>query len=160
MLTTGAVAQLLGASRQHIVDMCDRGELVSVRVGSHRRIPRSEVARVLRSALTRDQERSLWLHRAVAGRVVIDPDRTMAKAQANISKLASIHADTRAGQYVQRWAELLASGVDAVLEKLTSEAPEAVELRQNSPFAGVLSEVDRQACLGAFNKHWRGDHAA
>jgi excisionase family DNA binding protein len=160
LLTTGRAAQLLGSSRQHVVDMCVRGELSFVWVGRHRRVPASEIDRIVRPRLTRDQERSLWLHRAVAGRLVTDPRAVTDKARTNIEKLSKIHAGTLAGQYVEQWRTLLDQGTDAVLEALTSTAPEAIELRQNSPFAGTLSEDDRQACLRAFREHWSGEHAA
>ena len=66
LLSTGDVASFLGVSRQHVVDLCDRGDLIFVRVGSHRRVPRFELDRLLAGVrggrLTRDQERSLWLH--------------------------------------------------------------------------------------------------
>jgi len=60
------------------------------------------------------------------------------------------------------WLQLIAldAGTEAVLEVLTSRAPEAVELRQNSPFAGVLSEAERRAVLAAFADRWRSEHAA
>ena len=54
--------------------------------------------------------------------------------------------------------KLLESGADAVLDVLTSPAPEAIELRQNTPFAGVLSDAERQACLRAFREHWLKEH--
>jgi excisionase family DNA binding protein len=160
LLTTGRAAELLGSSRQHVVDMCARGELSFVWVGRHRRVPRSEIDRVVRPHLTRDQERSLWLHRAVAGRLVTDPRSVLSKARTNIEKLAGIHEGTLARHYVERWRTLLDQGTDAVLDALTSRSPEAIELQQNSPFAGVLSEDDRQACLRAFRDHWSGEHAA
>jgi hypothetical protein len=50
-------------------------------------------------------------------------------------------------------------GADAVLEMLTSRSPLAVELRQNSPFAGVLSQEDRARALDAFRSHWHREHA-
>jgi excisionase family DNA binding protein len=160
LLTTGRAAELLGSSRQHVVDMCARGELSFVWVGRHRRVPHSEIDRIVRPRLTRDQERSLWLHRAVAGRLVTNPRSVLTKARNNIEKLARIHEGTLAGDYVERWRILLSQGTDAVLDALTSAAPEARELRQNSPFAGVLPEDERQACLQAFRDHWRGEHAA
>lgn len=56
LLKTGDVARLLGVSRQHVVDTCDRGEIAFVRVGAQRRIARSEVSRLM-GALSREQER-------------------------------------------------------------------------------------------------------
>jgi excisionase family DNA binding protein len=160
LLTTSRVAELFGSSRQHVVDMCNRGELAFVWVGRHRRISRVEVDRVVRPRLTRDQERSLWLHHAVAGRLVTDPVATLAKARTNIDKLARQHGGTLAGEYVDRWRRLLDDGPDALLEALTSTAPHALELRQNSPFAGVLPNEERLACLKAFRDHWSDGHAA
>lgn len=140
--------------------MCDQGLLPYVRVGSHRRIRRADVAAVLRPELTRDQLKALWLHRAVAGRLVSDPDAVLGKAKANLDRLRTIHRDGMAARWLERWAVVLESGVEAVLTVLTSRAPEDVELRQNSPFAGVLSEVERRAVLAAFADTWRNDRAA
>jgi hypothetical protein len=50
--------------------------------------------------------------------------------------------------------------VDAVLDVLTSRSGMAVELRQNSPFAGVLTQRDRARVLAAFREHWQVDHTA
>jgi excisionase family DNA binding protein len=47
LLSTGEAAGLLGVSRQHVVDLCDRGDRIFVRVGSHRRVPRFELDRLL-----------------------------------------------------------------------------------------------------------------
>jgi excisionase family DNA binding protein len=43
LLTTGEVAQVLGCSRQHVVDPCRRGDLPFVSVGAHRRVRRADV---------------------------------------------------------------------------------------------------------------------
>lgn len=58
-----------------------------------------------------------------------------------------------------RWREKLSEGPGALLKTLTSEDPESVELRQNSTFAGVLSQPQRQQVLKAFTRSgW--EHAA
>jgi excisionase family DNA binding protein len=164
LLTTGEAAQRLGSSRQHVVDMCERGELPCVRVGKHRRVPeaavRALVARASTSGLTRDQERSLWLHRVVAGRLLADPVPTMARARKNLEAWSSVHRrDGIAQHWLSRWGALLDGGVDAVADVLTSRDPQAVELRQNSPFAGVLDEQTRTRVLSQFARHWRREHA-
>ncbi|HEX6074203.1 MAG TPA: helix-turn-helix domain-containing protein [Micromonosporaceae bacterium] len=155
LLTTGEVAVLLRSSRQHVVDLCERGLLPYVRAGTHRRVRRADVEAVLRPDLTRDQLKALWLHRAVAGRLVTDPGTVLSKARANLDRLRRIHPDGMAAVWLDRWRTVLEDGAEAVLDVLTSRAPNAVELRQNSPFAGVLSEVERRAVLAAFAAQWR-----
>lgn len=160
LLTTGEAAVLLRSSRQHVVDMCEHGLLPYVKVGKHRRLRRADVEAVLRPDLTRDQLKALWLHRAVAGRLVSNPEAVLAKAAANLERLRQVHPDGMAAMWLQRWRVTLDDGVEAVLEALTSQAPQAVELRQNSPFAGVMPEAERRAVLAAFAARWRAEHAA
>jgi hypothetical protein len=62
-------------------------------------------------------------------------------------------------QWLDRWEELLARGRDPVAEALTTRSPEAIELRQNTPFTGVLTQSERAAVLDAFNRHWRDQHS-
>jgi excisionase family DNA binding protein len=160
LLTTGEAAVLLRSSRQHVVDLCERGLLPYVKAGTHRRVRRADVEAVLRPDLTRDQLKALWLHRAVAGRLVADPGAVLSKARANLDRLRRIHPDGMAAVWLDRWRTVLEDGAEAVLDVLTSRAPHAVELRQNSPFAGVLSEAERRAVLAAFAAQWREARAA
>ncbi|MPZ26677.1 MAG: helix-turn-helix domain-containing protein [Micromonosporaceae bacterium] len=157
MLTTGQAAALLGASRQHVVDLCNRGVLPCLTTGQHRRIPRAAVEQLAFGTtpdrkLTRDQERSLWLHRVVAGKLALDPDAGLALARANLARLGDGPAG-RSGPWLAGWAAVLDLGPTAVLDMLTSRDEHAVELRQNSPFAGLLTEPERQAALAAFRRH-------
>jgi len=157
LLTSGEAARLLGVSRQHVVDLCDRGEFEVVRTGKHRRIPRREVTRRLQT-LTREQERSLWLHRAVVGRMMMEPAQVLSHARDNLERRRAIHRGAVAHAYFDAWSQTLEGGVDAVAEMLLSRSPVACELRQNSPFAGALRPEDRLRVLEAFRQHWRSDH--
>jgi excisionase family DNA binding protein len=161
LLSTGEVASLLGVSRQHVVDLCDRGDLIFVRVGSHRRVPRLELDRLLTGVhegnLTRDQERALWLHRAVLAELVKNPEE--ARVRGNLKSLRTQHpARGMTARWLGHWQEVLDSGVDAVADVLTSQRSAAIELRQNSPFAGVISQEVRSRVLASFVRHWRRDH--
>jgi len=163
LLSTGDVANFLGVSRQHVVDLCDRGDLICVRVGSHRRVPRSELERLLGAAhagkLTRDQERSLWLHRAVLAELVENPEDVLALVGGNLQRLRAQHTGRgMTARWLDQWQEVLDAGVDAVADVLASQGPAALELRQNSPFAGVISEEVRSRVLASFVRHWRRDH--
>src|SRR5262249_52691769 len=136
-LTTGEAAVLLGSSRQHVVDLCDRGVLACIKTGTHRRVRRADVEAMLRPGLTRDQFKALWLPRAVAGHLVADPEGVLSRAQSNLARLRDVHRDGMARAWLDRWEAVLDEGAEAVLDVLTSRTPVAVELRQNSPFAGV-----------------------
>lgn len=159
MLKTGEVAQMLGVSRQHVVDMCDRGELSCVRVGKHRRVPRSEVENLTGHRLTREQEKSLWLHRALLTPMLSEPDAVLTKARENLRRWRGMHrSDGMTVGYFDKWERVLDDGLDAVVEVMTNTSEEACEMRQNSPFAGVLPDDTRVKVLRSFNEHWSREH--
>lgn len=158
MISTGKAAEVLGVSRQHVVDLCNRGLLDHVMVGSHRRIRRSAVLAMLPAPPRREFARLSWLHGAVAGHLMLDPERVIGKARANLTKLQSIHRRGTAAAVLAEWTQILDRGVDAVFEVLTSRSSRAAELHQSSPFAGILSATERQQVLAAFREHWRSEH--
>jgi len=153
VLTTGETAKILGTSRQHVVDLCNKGSLPFVTVGRHRRVTRHdvEVLRTRTRRLTRDQLRSLWLSHAVAAAVVRDPRGVLDKARLNLRRLLDSSARGSARVWLQRWEKLLDGPVEDVLEALTSKSPLSRELRQNSPFAGVVNDNDRRTILENFS---------
>jgi len=154
LITTGEAAKLLGTSRQHVVDLCDRGDLPFRTVGTHRRVSRADVeelsARTQR--LTRDQLRSWWLGNAIAGKLVRDPARVLELAHRNLAQLQAVHTRGQGARWLAQWDTILRGPVEVVLETLTSRTPRASELRQNSPFAGVLTETERAEILAAFQR--------
>ena len=160
LMSTGEAARLLGCSRQHVVDLCARGVLPFVSAGSHRRLRRADVMGLTSGELSRDQERSLWLHQVVAGRLALDPYAVLGRAQKNLQHLRSVHPSGLTAHWLTEWQKVLDSGEDAVFAALTSRSAHAMELGQNSPFAGVLSAAERTAALEAFRNHWRQAHAA
>jgi hypothetical protein len=119
-----------------------------------------DFSRLMRSVsmpLTREAERSLWLNRVVAVRVAEDPERAVAIARENLGRMEAVQQG--ANRWLRGWRIVLASGVDVVLGVLTSRDPEAVELRQNSPFAGVLGYREREQVLENFREHWSRAHS-
>jgi excisionase family DNA binding protein len=151
-LSTGDVAKLLGVSRQHIVDLCDRGELPFEMAGTHRRIRRSdaEAARLGDLRMTRDQRRSLWLAYAVAASIVERPAIVIDAARRRAKEL---NAGSRANRWTREWEAVLGRSVETVLDALTSTSLRSRELRQNTPF--VLPDRDRDRVLEAFNANGR-----
>jgi excisionase family DNA binding protein len=149
LLTTGEAALILNSSRQHVVDLCDRGDLPFVTTGRHRRVRRADVEalRTRTSKLTRDQIRSLWLGYAIAGKLVADPRSVLKKARNNLTHIREVSSRNANNRWLSEWQALLNGPVIDVLDALTSRSPRARELRQNSPFAGVLTEDERQRVL-------------
>jgi excisionase family DNA binding protein len=162
LLTTGEVARLLSSSRQHVVDLCNSGALPFQTVGRHRRVRRRDVEALRSRTLpsSRDQRRSQWLNMAVAGKLVTDPQHVVARAKKNLDKLQDKHPRGQGAYWLKQWREVLDGPVDQVLEVLTSPTPWAREMRQNSPFAGVLTPDERLHVLEAFKAADRADRAA
>jgi excisionase family DNA binding protein len=159
MLKTGEVARLLGVSRQHVADLCDRGKIEHVRVGTHRRVPRSEVDRLIGQQLTREEEKSLRLHQALLTPMLTDPTVVIAHARDNLDRWTGMHRpDGMTVRYFEEWKRVLDHGLDAIVEVMVSPSQKARELRQNSPFAGVLPDETRLRVLQTFRDHWNRDH--
>lgn len=146
LLKTGEVAEILGVSRQHVVNLADRGDITAVKVGAHRRVPRSEVERLQGATrLTPERKKSLRLHQALIGDLLVDPDAVIDKARVNIAKwLPQQRADGMTASYLHQWEQILDAGLDRIIEALTASDEQSCDLRENSPFAGVLSP-DRRA---------------
>lgn len=156
LVTTGEAARVIGCTRQHVVDLCDRGALRYERTPIHRRLYRDDVEAFARrrEGLRREEVRSLWLNRAVAAHLARDPDAVLAQARSNLERFERIHAHSGVTHWLRRWRELLNAGPEAVMETLTATTEEASELRQNSPFPGVLSQSERDEILTSFTRHY------
>lgn len=151
LLTTGEAAKILNASRQHVVDLCDRGELPFVTIGTHRRVRQGDIdaMRTRTERLTRDQERSLWIAYAVAGHIVNNPFTVLVLARNNL-KVMRQSSRGQARIWLNEWEKLVEGPVEDLLAMLTSRSPKARELRQNSPFSGLLAEEQRIQVLEAW----------
>lgn len=107
----------------------------------------------------REKQRSLWLNRLVVGELTRDPDRVLAIASDNIARWRDIHAGRPSIlAALDRWSEILDDGVESIVATLTGQSEEAEDLRQNSPFAGVLNEKQREQALASFRNQWERQH--
>ena len=157
LLSTGAAADLLGTSRQHIVDLCSRGILPFFMVGTHRRVRREDVFALAGRAaadrggpMTRDQVRTLWLHRVAAGRVARSPGMSIARARRRIRSLLA--GEPAGRRWLEAWDILTWEGPEAVMRAMVSTSPHARELRANSPWLGLLTRAERDATIAAFEQ--------
>jgi hypothetical protein len=105
--------------------------------------------------MTRDQRRSLALNCALADRLEDDP-ALVGIAFDNLVRLRSVHPRGPVVDSFDQWQRLLEGPLSELVAVLRSESVEAQQLRQNSPFAGVLSQKERRQVLEEFRHDDRG----
>jgi excisionase family DNA binding protein len=145
-LSTSQAAKILHCSRQHVVSLCEGGLLPFVRVGTHRRINRSYVEQLVQPVVSEADARALWLHHAIAAKLVADPDGVLAFAATRLHR----RGRSSAAASLAAWKRLLAAGPEAVLEAVTAKTPLAAELRTCSPLLGLLTPAERRTLLESF----------
>ena len=79
----------------------------------------------------------------------------LARARATIDRWLIGWPDDGAARSLRQWRELIDAGPEVVMAMLVSPAPDARELRQTSPFTGVLTEAERQSIVRAFHASWK-----
>lgn len=98
--------------------------------------------------MTREDRRSLFLHRAISERLLGNPDRVLATARTNLGRMRS--AADSPSQLLREWEVMLGRPPEALASLLTDPDPWARELRHVTPFAGVLSAAERADTYRAF----------
>jgi transcriptional regulator with XRE-family HTH domain len=107
---------------------------------------------VISPALTREDRRSLAYHRVVAEKLLRNPAEIVAHASSNLDRLISMHPNARA--LLDQWQVWLSLRPDCLAELLTAHHETAREMRQVSPFSGVLSPAERTRILRQFREDW------
>ncbi len=92
----------------------------------------------------RIEERSVWLHRAVAEKLLRDAT-VLAKARVRVERWCvdwSVHP-----RYAEAWLRLLSLRPEEIAERLVDPGETMCALRQCSPFAGALAPRERWQIL-------------
>lgn len=98
--------------------------------------------------MTREERRSLALHRAIAERLARDPRPVLEQARRTLERMRTVAAAD--AQPIREWSVLLDRSPSALVPLLTDSSPWARELRHVTPFAGVLTAEERAEVLRAF----------
>ena len=103
------------------------------------------------SPLTREDRRSLHLHVVISTRIAADPEATLAHARRNLKTMT---AATQGGArpLLREWRQILDGGVNRVLDVLADPSEHARDLRQVTPFAGVLTTRERREAYRSFRE--------
>jgi hypothetical protein len=96
----------------------------------------------MRDGHDRARARGLAYHRAIARRL-----RRPMVEEARHTLFSLRQSGLIAPRYADRWEEILDRTVPEIRRALVEETQEAADLRQNSPFAGTLSEPERRRII-------------
>ena len=100
--------------------------------------------------MTREDRRSMAFHRAIAARLAEDPEPALERARRHLRLLTRGHE--HAAPMLDRWRCWLDLPVAELIHSMLDPAQDAREMRQVSPFAGVLSTEERAAVLRDFRE--------
>jgi transcriptional regulator with XRE-family HTH domain len=102
--------------------------------------------------LTREDQRSLAFHQAMVEILRKDPVPILIRAKRNVEKLAKMHPG--AHMLFDQWKYWLTLPLEDLVSKMLDPLPEAREMRQVSPFSGVLRAKQRTRILRQFRKEY------
>ncbi len=95
----------------------------------------------------RIDRRSIALHAAIVEKLRRDPS-LMAIAFDNLDRWSETAVHSR--PYLDRWRQLLNTPLNELLVLMVEESEHMTAMRQNSPFAGVLTPQERWAIYDRF----------
>ena len=100
--------------------------------------------------MTREDRRSLAFHRAIAEILRKTQVPVLCRARRNLKKLARTHPGARV--LFDRWEAWLRLPVEELVSNMLDPLPQAREMRQVSPFSGLLAPEHRVRILRQFRK--------
>ncbi len=98
--------------------------------------------------LTRDQEKSLLLHAAVAEELRVRRAEVIKIAHKNIALMRSVNP--HASPLLDEWNRILRGTTDQIVAQILDPSYHSRDLRQVTPFAGVLTPAQRLAVYRSF----------
>ena len=100
------------------------------------------------ASLTREDRRSLAYHQVIAERLLRNPGQIVEKARRNLKRLQALHP--HAAHLLSLWAAWLDLPPAMLTEEIMGTSELARDMRQVSPFSGLLSAAERRRVLASF----------
>lgn len=100
------------------------------------------------ASLTREDRRSLAYHQVIAERLLRNPRPILEKARRNLKQLKALHP--HATHLFSLWAAWLDLPPTMLTDQIMGTSELARDMRQVSPFSGVLSAAERRRVLEGF----------
>lgn len=100
--------------------------------------------------LTRVDRRSLALHGRIAEALAADPEAVLARARRNVESMRQRNPEAHA--LLDEWLRLLEAPIGELVVAMLDPSVHGRDLRQVTPFAGVLGPRERAAVYRAFRE--------
>ena len=91
----------------------------------------------------REDRVTFELHRAIAGQLLDDPQRVKSVMPGNVARMRSHVRGPLAAGWLDRWEGLSRASVGQLIDAMLATDELGMEMRQNSPFLGVLTQDER-----------------
>jgi len=95
------------------------------------------------------EARSLAMHAAIARKIEREP-ALLEKARGNLHRWRQLDSHRPTPEWLKEWSALLEKSWPEIASLMVEPSERAARLRQSSPFAGLLSVVERQRIYEAF----------
>lgn len=95
--------------------------------------------------MTPDQARSLLMHTLIAAQLIAEPKTVIGRARENLLRWGE--KGRHDVYWLERWRRALESPPGRVAMLLIERSQDAADMRQSSPFAGLLGETERLAAV-------------
>ncbi len=95
------------------------------------------------------EARSLAMHAAIARKIEREP-ALLKKARDNLQRWRQLEAHQPTPKWLKEWNALLKRRWSEIASLIMEPSERAARLRQSSPFAGLLSAVERKRIYEAF----------
>jgi transcriptional regulator with XRE-family HTH domain len=110
---------------------------------------------------TREAMVGLAIGRVTAAELLRQPDRILDRAKGRVDSLLGRSDLPRASRrWLEEWDRILAGPLEAVVAALLDPSQRGYELRQHTPFTGVLAEDDRLAAIREATRRHRAARSA
>lgn len=95
----------------------------------------------------------LELHRTLLGKLLTDLGPARAIARRNLERMRDSVRGAQARSWLDEWSELVDEAGPRLVDVFLGEDERSIDLRQVSPFAGLLTQEEREASIERARRH-------
>lgn len=142
-MSLAELASRLGVTRATVQDYERSDARGTIRLDTRRRLLAAMEAD--EDSPSADQMRPLLLHTVVASRLITNPAAVIRRARENLDRWTDLSRHD--AYWLERWRRVLELPAGQIALLLTERSQDAADMRQGTPFAGVLDDDERVAAI-------------